>query len=228
MADYIQTTTTRSAVRDLTVPMTGITTFDALVQDIIDTNPFGCTLYVEQGVTIDPFVRSQERYDAKIVYENLEADTIGDVSVQVATVAAFGTAAAHVMDDETLATAIGGTPSRNTAKDTNSRKLKCHDATGETYYTAIIQQSASSMQQWLNRSLAWRFAEMNDTFLLMLRYTGSGPQNQTSGLCLMSGMGVVTMTGIPVNLGVVMILMNGVMSQMKAVMTRIEGCDDRD
>ncbi|WP_326493490.1 hypothetical protein [Methanogenium organophilum] len=111
IADFIQTTNTKSAVRDLTVPIANITTFDALVQDIIDTNPFGCTAYVESGVTIDPIVRSQERYDAKIVYENLEADTVGDVSVQVNSVAAFGTAATHVMADDDLATAIGGTQS---------------------------------------------------------------------------------------------------------------------
>ncbi|WAI00831.1 hypothetical protein [Methanogenium organophilum] len=36
-------------MRDLSVPMTVITTFDALVQEIIDTNPFDCTAYVEKG-----------------------------------------------------------------------------------------------------------------------------------------------------------------------------------
>ena len=137
MADFIQTTNTKSAVRDLSVPIADITTFDALVQDIIDTNPFGCTAYVEQGVTIDPVVRSQERYDAKFVYENTDADTVGDVSVKVASVAAFGTAAAHVMADNDLATAIGGTQSRDTAKDTFSCKLKCHDANGETYFVTL-------------------------------------------------------------------------------------------
>ena len=137
MADFIQTTNTKSAVRDLSVPIADITTFDALVQDIIDTNPFGCTAYVEQGVSIDPVVRSQERYDAKIIYENLEADTIGDISVQVETVSAFGTAAAHVMDDDELAATIGGAQSRDTGKDTFSCKLKCHDANGETYYVTL-------------------------------------------------------------------------------------------
>ncbi|MDE4908960.1 hypothetical protein L0665_10110 [Methanogenium marinum] len=137
MADFIQTTNTKSAVRDLLVPIANITIFDALVQDIIDTNPFGCTSYVESGVTIDPVVRSKEAYDAKVIYENLEADTIGDVSIQVATVTAFGTAATHVMNDDELATAIGGTQSRDNEKDTFSCKLKCHDANGETYYVTI-------------------------------------------------------------------------------------------
>ncbi|WFN33450.1 hypothetical protein L1S32_06205 [Methanogenium sp. S4BF] len=41
-----------------------------------------------------------------IIYENPDADTVGDVSVKVASVAAFGTAAAHVMADDGLATAI--------------------------------------------------------------------------------------------------------------------------
>ena len=137
MADFIQTTNTKSAVRDLVVPIVNISTFDALVQDIIDTNPFGCTAYVEGGVTIDPVTRSQERYDAKIVYENLEAKTIGNVSVKVDSVAAFGTAAALVMDDDALATTIGGTQSRDTAKDTFSCKLKCHDPSGEIYYVTF-------------------------------------------------------------------------------------------
>ena len=137
MADFIQTTNTKSAVRDLAVPIANITAFDALVQDVIDTNPFGCTAYVEGGVTIDPVVRSQERYDAKIVYENLEADKVGDVSVKTASVAAFGTAAAKVLADDALATAIGGTQSRNYAKDTFSCKLKCHDPSGEIYFVTF-------------------------------------------------------------------------------------------
>ncbi|WAI02555.1 hypothetical protein OU421_02720 [Methanogenium organophilum] len=137
MADFIQTTNTKSAVRDLSVPIADITTFDVLVQDIIDTNPFGCTSYEEQGVTIDPVVRSQERYTAKVIYENLEADTIGEVSVRSPTVTAFGTAASHVMADDDLATAIGGTQSRDTAKDTFSCKLKCHDPNGEVYYVTL-------------------------------------------------------------------------------------------
>ena len=137
MADFIQTTNTKSAVRDLTVPFANISTFNALVQGIIDTNPFGCTAYVEGGVTLDPVVRSRERYDAKLVYENLEADKVGDVSVKVASSTAFGAAAAQVMADTALATVIGGTPSRNFAKDAFSCKLKCHDPSGETYFVTL-------------------------------------------------------------------------------------------
>ena len=41
------------------------------------------------------------------------------------------------MDDDALATAIGGTQSRDTAKDTNSRELKCHDPSGEIYFVTF-------------------------------------------------------------------------------------------
>ena len=41
------------------------------------------------------------------------------------------------MADDDLATAIGGTQSRDTEKDTFYCKLKCHDANGETYYVTF-------------------------------------------------------------------------------------------
>ena len=109
-----------------------------LVQDTSSTQTPSAALRMSKAeMTLDPVVRSQERYDAKIVYENLEADKVGDVSVKVASVAAFGTAATDVMDDDDLALAIGGTQSRNYAKDTYSCKLKCHDPSGEVYFVTF-------------------------------------------------------------------------------------------
>ncbi|MFA5397183.1 MAG: hypothetical protein WC346_14330 [Methanogenium sp.] len=109
-----------------------------LVQDTSSTQTPSAALRMSKAeMTLDPVVRSQERYDAKIVYENLEADKVGDVSVKVASVAAFSAAAAQVMADTALATAIGGTPSRNYAKDAFSCKLKCHDPSGETYFVTL-------------------------------------------------------------------------------------------
>ena len=64
-------------------------------------------------------------------------ETAGDVSVQVESVAAFGTASTHVMDDDVLAATIGGTQSRDTGKDTFSCRLKCHDPSGETYFVTL-------------------------------------------------------------------------------------------
>ncbi|WAI00832.1 hypothetical protein [Methanogenium organophilum] len=41
------------------------------------------------------------------------------------------------MADDDLATAIGGTQSRNTAKDMFSCKMKCHDPAGEVCYVTL-------------------------------------------------------------------------------------------
>ena len=137
MADFVQTTYTKSAVRELAAPITDIGTFDGIVQAVLDDNPFGCTAYTYLGATVPGVIRSQERYDAKIVYEDTEFDQIGDISAQVETVTAFGAAATEIMGNAALAAAIGGTPVRDTAKDTYYCKLKCHDPSGEVYYVTF-------------------------------------------------------------------------------------------
>ena len=137
MADFVQTTYTKSAVRELAAPITDIGTFDGIVAAVIADNPFGCTAYTYQGETIDGVTRSQERYDAKVVYEDTELEQVGDISVQVENVTAFGAAATEIMGSAALAAAIGGTPVRDTAKDTFYCKLKCHDPSGEIYYVTF-------------------------------------------------------------------------------------------
>ncbi|MBT8508701.1 hypothetical protein AZH53_09820 [Methanomicrobiaceae archaeon CYW5] len=137
MADFVQTTYTKSAVRELSAPIADIGTFDGIVSAVIAENPFGCTAYTYQGATVDGVTRSQERYDAKIVYEDTELEQVGDISAQVETVAAFSAAATELMGNAALAAIIGGTAVRDTAKDTFYCKLKCHDPSGEVYYVTF-------------------------------------------------------------------------------------------
>jgi hypothetical protein len=137
MADFVQTTYTKSAVRELAAPITDIGTFDGIVSAVIDDNPFGCTSYTYQGATVAGVIRSQERYDAKVIYEDAGLEQVGDISAQVETVTAFGAAATEIMGSAALAAAIGGTPSRDTEKDTFYCKLKCHDPSGEIYYVTF-------------------------------------------------------------------------------------------
>lgn len=137
MTDFIETQNTRSAVRELTTPIADITTFEAIVQDVINTNPFNCTAYEDGGVTMPAVAASREHYTAKVVYEDAAATKIGTVSAQAPTIAGFTAAADSVMADTALSTAIGGTPSRNSAKDTYYCQLKCHDPSGEVYYVTF-------------------------------------------------------------------------------------------
>ena len=53
MADFIQTSNTRTAVRELAAPIADVATFAAVVQEVLDTNPFGCVGYVQGGVNHD-------------------------------------------------------------------------------------------------------------------------------------------------------------------------------
>ena len=137
MTDFIETQNTRSAVRDLTIPIADITSFEAIIQDVITTNPFDCTTYEDGGITMPAITPSREHYTAKVVYENAAAAKIGTVSAQAPTIAGFTAAAGSIMADTALSTAIGGTPSRDTAKDTYYCQLKCHDTSGEIYYVTF-------------------------------------------------------------------------------------------
>ncbi len=53
MTDVVEKSNTRTAARELTVPIADIATFDALVASVLNDNPFGCVDYVEGGVTYD-------------------------------------------------------------------------------------------------------------------------------------------------------------------------------
>ncbi len=45
MADFVTQSTVKSAVRELTSPITDVATFAGSVQTVLSTNSFGCTAY---------------------------------------------------------------------------------------------------------------------------------------------------------------------------------------
>ena len=49
MADFQDGTTTKTAFRNLTEPIADPTTFNAIVQAVIVSNPFGCVSYISTG-----------------------------------------------------------------------------------------------------------------------------------------------------------------------------------
>ncbi|NYT06512.1 MAG: hypothetical protein GKC04_09155 [Methanomicrobiales archaeon] len=139
MGDFIETNTQKNAVRDLAVPIADVSTFDALVQSVIDDNPFGCTDYTESGVPAAGVARNREYYTARINYETGEGDTIGTLTLRAPDVAAFGSAAAEVMGDAALALAMGGTAVRDAGRDAFSCQLRCHDPAGEIYFVTFTR-----------------------------------------------------------------------------------------
>ncbi len=98
MADFVQKTVNKSAVRGLTVPIPNVTSFNTLIEMVIDDNPFGCVGYTTKaGETI---ARNREHYTAKVNFIN------GNVSLQSPSIAAFNANASEVLANTALATAM--------------------------------------------------------------------------------------------------------------------------
>ncbi|MFH0968572.1 MAG: hypothetical protein V1862_12900 [Methanobacteriota archaeon] len=67
MGDFTQKSVVKSAVRNLTVPIADYTTFNTLVQNILDNNPWGCTAYESAGVSKPAVEKTKEAFAATIV-----------------------------------------------------------------------------------------------------------------------------------------------------------------
>jgi hypothetical protein len=71
--NYGRLTTTKTTVRDLAAPIADLASFIALIQGILDTNPWGCTSYQAAGQTLPALAKTREAYSGRIVFENDEA-----------------------------------------------------------------------------------------------------------------------------------------------------------
>ncbi|WP_333582654.1 hypothetical protein [Methanoculleus bourgensis] len=142
MADFVQKTVNKTAVRDLSVPLPNVTSFNNLIQMVIDDNPFGCVGYTgSDGQPVAAVVRNREHYTAKVNFLDGEGKRVGTISIQSPTIAAFEANAAEVMDNATLEAAMGGEAVRNSPGETYYCQLKCHDPTGDDYYVTFTRKS---------------------------------------------------------------------------------------
>ena len=104
MADFVQKTVNKTAVRDLTVPIADVTSFNTLVESVIEDNPFGCVGYTTKaGETIAPVIKNREHYTAKVNFLNGEGKKVGTVSLQSPTIAAFEANAAEALANAAFA-----------------------------------------------------------------------------------------------------------------------------
>ncbi|MEN6443856.1 MAG: hypothetical protein ABFC71_08890 [Methanoregula sp.] len=134
MADFVPATITKSAVRKFADPLEDVTAFETIVQGVITNNPLLCVPYNASGVNHPPVERSRQGYTARVIYEDTDANQVGLITIRANDVAGFTTVANHVIADTAIATSLGGTPVRDSARETFTATLKCHDANGEIYY----------------------------------------------------------------------------------------------
>ena len=105
MADFVEKTVTRTAVRELASPIADETTFTGIVSNVITNNPFACVSYIQAGVNHAPVEKTREQYTMKIVYEDPEGNFFGDITARVGSVAGFNAVAAGILADAAITAA---------------------------------------------------------------------------------------------------------------------------
>jgi len=133
MSDFVQSANVKSAVRILANPIADVATFNSIIESVITDNPFGCVAYMTAGENHSAVEKTRESYTIRIVYQDTDANVVGNLSDRFMTVAGFTAGATALLADTALISAHGGTPARDTDKETYSVSLKCHDGSGEIY-----------------------------------------------------------------------------------------------
>lgn len=60
MADFIETAVTKTAIRELTRPIADANAFKAIVDAVLQDNPWGCTDYIESNMTVPGIFRNSQ------------------------------------------------------------------------------------------------------------------------------------------------------------------------
>ena len=143
MADFVQKTTVKTAVRTLASPIADVAAFNTIVQSVITGNPFACVAYETAGVSHPPVEKTREAYVARVIYQDTDAKTVGNESGKYNSIAGLNAGAAAILTNTALTAAHGGTPVRDAASETFSTTLKCRDPNGEIYMVTFGRQSVN-------------------------------------------------------------------------------------
>jgi predicted secreted protein len=140
IADFVENTNVKSAVRKLATPISDVAVFEAIVQSVILNNPFGCVSYMSSGASHPPVEKTRESYSAKFVYEDANGKRVGSGSENYNTIEGYTAGISAVIANAVNRAAHGGTPYHNSAADNFTTTLKCHDPSGELYYVNFSRQ----------------------------------------------------------------------------------------
>jgi hypothetical protein len=141
MTDFVEQTVTKTAVRKLATPIGSSADFDALVNSVVNTNPWGCTPYEVSGVAQPAVSKSRETYTARVIYEDVDGKTLGNATAKAGSIAGFNAVNTELLANTALTTAIGGTAVRDTEGESYSCTLKCHHANGELYNVTFTREN---------------------------------------------------------------------------------------
>lgn len=133
MADFVQNSQTKTAVRTLASPIADVAAFNQIVESVITDNPFACVSYMSAGENHAPVEKSRESYTARFSYVDGNAKKIGNGSHQFSTLAGFSAGVTALLAAAAVTTAHAGTALHDAENDAFSATLRCRDANGELY-----------------------------------------------------------------------------------------------
>jgi len=151
-ADFVQDPHSKMFIRNFSEPIQDLTTFITLIQTVVDLNPWNCTTYLVDGVK-RPAMEKTEWYSGKVVYEDAEARTVGIITTESQTAAAFETDVRTIVGTAALGSAMGGTPSHDSSEDGFSTTLKCHASNDELYTVTFKRENMTVSSNVANSTI---------------------------------------------------------------------------
>lgn len=148
---------TKSAVCILDRAFADIGSFTAVIQDLIQKNPLGCTSYRTAGKHHPPVMKVRERYTAKFVYEDTAKKQIGSSSEVYNSVEGYESGIHAVMANVANIGAHCGRVRHVPGADRFTVILKCHDPGGELFFLSLARDRitvASYTDDGIRRSVA--------------------------------------------------------------------------
>jgi len=156
---------TLSATCVLKKPLAGIEAFTAVLHEIVQQNPLGCTPYRTVKKQHPPVRKVRERYTAKFVYMDPAGKQIGSSSEVYDSVEGYENGIHAVMANLANITAHRGKARHLRESDHFTVILQCHSEGGELFFLSLSRDRITvasytsdairkSLEKWAERSPA--------------------------------------------------------------------------
>jgi hypothetical protein len=139
MADFINTITSKSAVRELRNPIASLAAFDNIISAVVTTNPWNCVPYQFRGESQPGVGITREHYIGRVLYQDDMGKVIGTITVRAPTQAGLISSVNAIEGNAGLEGMIGGSAVRDAATDKYSCTLRCHAESGDLYYVTFAR-----------------------------------------------------------------------------------------
>ena len=162
MADFVQSSETKNAVRTLAAPVADVSAFNTIVQSVITGNPFGCVAYMASGTSHAGVEKTKEKYTARFTYQGTLAENKGNGSHAFDTIAGYNAGVTALAAATAVSTAHGGTFTHDPDDDSFSATVKCHDPNGELY-NVVFSRDRVTVQSYSDDAILAKVETWADT-----------------------------------------------------------------